>query len=368
MKKNLTKNIGFLLVIALWAILAAAAWLKPSGEISVSERRKLAQFPEFSSEALLSGDFVADFEDYTLDQFPLRDTFRKVKAWFHYNVLQQQDNNGIIFSEGYAAKLEYPLDEDSVSNALKKFNSLYEKYLKRSGCKVYAAVVPDKNYYLSGQGENLALDYGKMFELIQTGMPYARYVNLTDSLSLEDYYYTDTHWRQEKLFPAAQTLCGAMGIPIPRVEDYTVKEATDRFYGVYFGQAALPLEPEPLYILQNNMLSACRVFNHENNRYSGIYDMEKLNGNDPYDVYLSGATALLTIDNPQAKTNRELIVFRDSFGSSMIPLLVQGYKKVTVVDTRYISGDMLGGYVQFRGQDVLFLYSSLILNGSYVLK
>ena len=66
MKKNLTKSIGFLLVVALWAILVAAAWLKPSDEISVSERRKLAQFPTFSSEALLSGDFVADFEDYTL--------------------------------------------------------------------------------------------------------------------------------------------------------------------------------------------------------------------------------------------------------------------------------------------------------------
>ena len=368
MKKNLTKNIGFAVLIALWAVLVIVAWIKPSGELSISERRKLAQFPEFSADGLLSGKFVEDFEEYTLDQFPLRDQFRKVKAWFHYNVLQQQDNNGIIFTDSYAAKLEYPLNENSVANALNKFGGIYEKYLKQAGSKVYAAVVPDKNFYLSQQGESLAMDYEKLFELVQEGMPYANYIDLTGALSLEDYYYTDTHWRQEKLLPAAQALCTAMGVPIPRVEDYTVREATDRFYGVYYGQAALPLEPEPLYVLQSSMLSSCRVFNHESNRYSAVYDMEKLGGNDPYDVYLSGAAALLTIENPMAKSNRELIVFRDSFGSSMVPLLLQGYRKVTVVDTRYIAGDMLDQFVQFQGQDVLFLHSSLILNSSYTLK
>jgi hypothetical protein len=61
-------------------------------------------------------------------------------------------------------------------------------------------------------------------------------------------------------------------------------------------------------------------------------------------------------------------VFRDSFGSSMIPLLMQGYKKVTVVDTRYIASGLLDQFIQFKGQDVLFMYSSLILNSSYILK
>ena len=96
--------------------------------------------------------------------------------------------------------------------------------------------------------------------------------------------------------------------------------------------------------------------------------MEKLNGNDPYDVYLSGATALLTVENPNARTDKELVVFRDSFGSSMIPLLVKDYKTVTVVDIRYLAGDYVGSFVDFHGQDVLFLYSCLVLNNSSTLK
>ncbi len=85
-------------------------------------------------------------------------------------------------------------------------------------------------------------------------------------------------------------------------------------------------------------------------------------------MYLSGARALLTIENPEAKTDRELIIFRDSFGSSLAPLLVQGYAKVTLVDIRYLRADMLDQVMDFYGQDVLFLYSTLVLNNSSGIK
>ena len=83
---------------------------------------------------------------------------------------------------------------------------------------------------------------------------------------------------------------------------------------------------------------------------------------DMYNVFLSGAKALLTIKNPNASTRRELIVFRDSFGSSITPLLVQDYSTVTVVDLRYIDYRLLEQYVTFRGKDVLFLYNTQVLN------
>ena len=77
---------------------------------------------------------------------------------------------------------------------------------------------------------------------------------------------------------------------------------------------------------------------------------------------------MLTIENPNAATEKELIVFRDSFGSALVPLLLKDYKTVTVVDIRYLASDFVGDYVDFHGQDVLFLYSTLILNSSTTLK
>ena len=46
---------------------------------------------------------------------------------------------------------------------------------------------------------------------------------------------------------------------------------------------------------------------------------------DKYDIYLSGASSIIDIVNPTSNSNKELIVFRDSYGSSLIPLLIDGY-------------------------------------------
>ena len=96
--------------------------------------------------------------------------------------------------------------------------------------------------------------------------------------------------------------------------------------------------------------------------------MGKANGPDLYEVLLSGAQPLLTIENPAGKADRELVIFRDSFGSSLAPLLLESYGKVTLVDIRYMHPDQVESYVNFQNQDVLFLYSALILNSSRSLK
>ena len=56
------------------------------------------------------------------------------------------------------------------------------------------------------------------------------------------------------------------------------------------------------------------------------------------------------------------MIFRDSFGANIIPLLAEGYSSIYVVDIRYIMPDVaakvIGG---FDGRDVLFLYSATVL-------
>ena len=91
-------------------------------------------------------------------------------------------------------------------------------------------------------------------------------------------------------------------------------------------------------------------------------------GKDPYDLFLSGELSKVVIENPNAKTDKELVVFRDSYGRSLIPLLADDYAKITVVDIRYAHPMMLLADVNFEDQDVLFLYSTLVLNNSSELK
>lgn len=362
MKKKYTA----ILVLGLWMLLTLGAWFGPARDFSDAERRPLKQFPEITTQKVLNGKFMSEFTDYTLDQFPLRDSFRKIKSIFHYYALGQKDNNGIYLWDGSAAKQEYPLNPASVGHILERFQFLYDSYLKESGSHIVFAAVPDKGYYLAEAAGQLAMDYEELFAQLEAGTPWATHVDLTGHLSGEDYYRTDTHWRQETLLPAAQALCDALGVTA--WEDYTVTALERPFYGVYYGQAALPMEPDIIRLLESRLLDDCTVYDFETGKTSAIYDRTKLDSKDLYDVYLSGAKALLTIENPNAATNRELIVFRDSFGSSMVPLLIADYAKVTLVDLRYIHSDMLGQFLEFEGQDVLFLYSTLVLNNSGSIK
>ena len=365
MKRSI-RTLGVLVVIAMWAALTAFAWFGPSKETSQSERRLLAQFPAISADRVLKGDFMEKFEEYALDQFPLRDDFRTFKSLFSYKVLGKIDNNGIYIADGYAAKLEYPLNSPSVTNALKKFNYIYNTYFQNTDCKIYSVVIPDKSYYLSSAKGYPTMDYPRLFDQMAQGMPWGKGIDITGSLDITDYYRTDTHWRQEKLLDTANVLCDAMGISRP--EGLAPTLVSQQFRGVYYGQAALPMGAEDIYVMENPALSHCRVYNYETGKYGSIYDLEKLSGSDPYDVYLSGAQALLRIENSNAKTDRELILFRDSFGSSLAPLLLQDYKTVTLVDIRYVSSQLLGNFLTFQNQDVLFAYSTLILNNSTTLK
>ena len=360
------KKISVTIMLVIWGLLTLSAWFGPSKELSEAERRKLAQLPTLSAESLLNGKFAKDFESYTLDQFPLRDRFRQAKALFHYYVLGQKDNNGIYLQDGSAVKQQPVLDEASLDHAMSRFQWVYDSFLENA--KVYFAVVPDKNYYLAEAAGQPSLDYDTLFSQVRQDAPWATHIDLTEALTAESYYRTDTHWRQECLIPVAQTIASAMGNSLPQREDYRVTTLERPFYGVYYGQAALPMAPETISLLESPMLDACQVYDFETEKTGMVYDETKLTSRDLYDVYLSGARALLTIENPAGEPGKELLVFRDSFGSSLVPLLVGDYSKVTLIDLRYIAPRLLDSYLEFGEQDVLFLCSTLVLNESSGIK
>ena len=361
-KDALTLGIAaaFVLMFALWSI------CKSDDAVSESERRPLKQFPTLNVEEVLSGRFQSNFESYTLDQFPLRDTFRTLKALAVRDLFREKDNNGIYVADGYAAKLDPTLNESSLDHAADRFRYVYETYFKDTGANVYLSVIPDKNYFLAAENGYPAMDYDKLFALVQEKTDFAQYIDLTDALSLSSYYRTDTHWRQEALVPVASLLADAMDVSIPT--DFTPVTLDTPFYGVYRGQSALPLAPDGLTYLTNDVLDACRVYDYENSEYLPVYTLEKADGSDPYEIFLSGPKSLLRIENPNAKTERRLIVFRDSFAASLVPLLAEGYSEITLVDIRYLSPTMLDKFIDLTAQDVLFLYSASVLNDSSTIK
>ena len=352
---------AFLLGFGVWSA------VKPADALSLSERRPLAQLPDLTVSSLLSGKFMSAYEDYATDQFPLREELRTLKALTALYLFGQKDNNGVYLADGSAAKLDYPLNEGSIDHAAERLRYLYDTYLADTDANVYLSVIPDKNYFLAEGSGHPALDYEALVDSLRSQTDFAAYIDLFDTLTIEDYYRTDSHWKQENLLPVADVLADAMGVTLPELT-YTETTLDTPYYGVYYGYAALPMAPDALTCLTHPMLEGCTVYNYETDRTGPVYDLEKGAGKDPYELFLSGSVSLLTIENPEASTQRELVILRDSFGSSVAPLLAAGYSKITLVDIRYLPAPQLGKYLTFTDQDVLFLYSTSVLNNSETLK
>lgn len=93
------KNIITLTLLGAF-VLGLSGWaaVKPPDALSVSERRPLAQRPEMTAAGVLSGRFMSDYESYAVDQFPLREQFRTLKALTSLYGYGQKDNNGVYLA------------------------------------------------------------------------------------------------------------------------------------------------------------------------------------------------------------------------------------------------------------------------------
>ena len=339
--------------------------VKPETDYSISERRKLQKKPDISVESVENGRFMTTFEKYSMDQFPFRESLRTLKSKVVTDIFNMKDKGGLYEYKGFISDMDYPLNSDSVKYAVDRFNYIKEEYLTDDN-KTYISLIPDKNIYIGNISGHLTYDFSDMEEIVKQKMPYASYIDIEKLLSIEDFYMTDTHFKQECIIPIASEIAKSMGRNIDK--DYKEIKSHKDFFGVYYGQYSKHLKPDTITYLTNDTIEEMIVYDGENNKEIPVYDLKRLNGKDPYEMFLSGPLSLITINNPNADNSKRLIMFRDSFGSSIAPIIATGYKETVLIDIRYISPKILDRFVDFKNADVLFLYSSLVLNNSGTIK
>lgn len=363
--KNIIMTVVFSVFLLFVSIICLAT---PPKQYSESERRELAKFPVATTETVINGDFSTDFESYTVDQFPSRDAMRSIKTFIATKILGKADNNGLFYADGHISKIDTVENEEMMLHAKERFEFIKNTYLKEND--VYFSIIPDKNYYLARPNGYPSLDYEGFIKRMSSLVDF-KYIDVTDLLSLDDYYTTDTHWRQENISDVADRLASSMGTDL--THDYVVNSIDKPFYGVYSGQYAGSVKPDTLKYLTSDIINNTIVTYNDGMspkaKQGDMYNMEMAVGRDPYEMFLSGTMPLVTLENPNATEEKELILFRDSFGSSIAPLFLSGYSKVTVIDIRYIKSEYLGALVDFNEDaDVLFMYSTTLLNNSLALK
>ena len=206
-----------------------------------------------------------------------------------------------------------------------------------------------------------------LIQRMENRLPGLYYIE-TDSTGERTFYY----WRNEAAAKFwlesedAAAICEALGADAPGT--FTEKTLSP-FYGAYYGQAALPMAPDTLTYLESADTKAAEVTGPELDGAQPVYRPELLDGTDGYDVFLSGAQAVLTVTSPNVHNGRHLVLFRDSFGSSLAPLLLGSFERITLVDLRYISAARLTDYADLSdATDVLYLCSTAVWNNGGTLR
>lgn len=276
----------------------------------------------------------------------------------------QPDENGIYEWNGYYAKSLGEYQENSVRNLARKFTQIQSLYLEENE-DVFYALIPDKNYQLRESGY-LDFDYDAMVETLQASVSGMEYIDLFDALTLEDYYKTDVHWRQESLDGVLDALGQGMDFTIELTGQ--TEHSYPSFAGTYAQFTEWNMPVEELIYLTDPVTQAASVRRFDDEAVYPVYPEEELTGESAYNVFLGGVSPIITVDSPAAATERRLILFGDSFSNSLIPLLLSEYRQVTMVDLRFISPAMLGDHLDFSDAEVLFLYSLPVANNSFMLK
>ena len=352
--------VAFLLIFSLLSLLT------PDKEVSIKERRKLASIPEITIKSLLNGTYFEKVDDYILDQAPMRDNFRGLKSFISKKIFMSKEDNGILETQNHLFNLDATLNESSVNYFLTKINSINQKYVTSNNA--YFIYIPDKNYYLNDKNVPKK-DYNKFMQMVNQNLASnIQKIDILDTLSLDNYYRTDIHWKQETLEKTLNKIASNMNI---FVNMPNITNTFSPFYGALYGSTISNIKPDTITYLSSDIINNSTVYNYEKKLITKVYNNDNLNDIDRYDIYLSGATSLLIINNKNAQNNKELVVFRDSFASSLVPLLIPAYSKITMIDLRYLSSKYLDKIPEINinsNTDILFIYSMPVINNSFALK
>ncbi len=332
--------------------------------VSIEERRTLSSIPKLEVESLLNGEYTSNLDTYLLDQFPLREKFRKLKGVISNNILLKRENNNVYVTNGHLVEVSPSTDYNSLDYFISKVNYVKDEYLSNSN--LYFMIIPDKNYYISDKLMP-KINYDEFDSYLKDNLSYFNFVDIYSELSLDSYYKTDIHWKQDKLENVVRKVEKEMNLNRSSFPKEINKYSP--FYGALYSKTVSNVKNDEIIYLSSDIINSARVYNYEKSIYDDVYNKSYLDNIDKYDIFLGGASPLLIINNVNNTSGKELIIFRDSFGSSITPLLIENYSKITVIDLRYISSKYLKNVgIDFNDKDILFMYSISVMNNSYSIK
>lgn len=348
--------VGFLFAIMLLSIVL------PDKEQSEEENRMLTRKPKVTMSALLSGDFMDQFEDYVSDQFVGRSFWRSMKVTLSRLGGSRMENGVYIGKKGQLMEAVEIPEEEQLTKTIDAINNFVKT---NSSIQTSVMLVPDAACILEEELPPFAdgAKQKKMLENVEKKLENdVTWIDAVSELEAHKdeklYYQTDHHWTSLGAFYAFQKAAPALGIEKIEKKDYKVYPVSTNFNGVLASTSGVHLnekEQIDIYVPKKDDSEFIVDYVEESLRKPTIYDASKLETKDQYAVFMGGNRSIIDIKTTSEKKNRLLLV-KDSFANCFIQFLTPYYREIIVVDPRYYSGTIQDILNNYRITDALFLY------------
>lgn len=373
-QKDTPKNFGSKAVTGIFLALVfgitIAGFFVPVKARSESENRALAQKPKFSLASLFAKEdkekFTTKYEAYLTDQFIGRDTWISVKTRTEL-LLGKTDINGVYFAEDdylITRTDASSIDAEQEEKNIARLDAFIKKYSELLGdTNVYAMLVPTATDILADKLPPFTSEYDQEALLDRVAaMLGDNFIDTREELMQHKdeylYYKTDHHWTALGAYYAYRAWAQAQKIPVREQEDYKISTGSEEFYGTLYSKVNIQM-PADTVLLYEDERSYRVEYDMDGKPQKSMFSMKRLSEKDKYMVYLDGNHALTQIQQQgQKKTEKKLLVIKDSYAHTFVPFLAQDYDEVIMVDFRYNKMPVSMIIENYGITDILVLYNA----------
>lgn len=356
---NIGLSLAFILILA---IISFSNILIRDKDFSENENRYLSQKPILTIENVLSGKYMKDVEKYIDDQFVFRDKLIEIKTETQ-RLMGNKDINGVyIAQDDYL--IERCLDKDFNYKQFNKNIQSVNAFISHFNDKnVSVMVAPTAGLILKDKLPKYApiFNQNEAINIIRDEVKDSNFVDLRDTLHAHRdsyiYYKTDHHWTSLGAFYGYEEWCHQNSLTV-NILDYNIKTVTQSFKGSLYSKVLNRNSTSDSIDIfdEKDSKSYSVYYNFGKSNNNSIYDFEKLNSKDKYQVFFGGNHSEIKIETKN-KNGKHLLVFKDSYANAFIPFLIKDYESICVIDLRYFNKDLKKYISDNTISDVLILYN-----------
>ena len=193
------------------------------------------------------------------------------------------------------------------------------------------------------------------------------------------YFRTDHHWTQLAAYYAYTDFCKAKGITPFEVDHFTHKAYggfVGSFYFSYYEDykstvTALYNAPDIVYTyspVSNAQMTYIEEMGGKEIKWPIIKDVSSYKKGVKYSCFIAGDNPYTIIENKDITDGSSCLVIKESYGNAFVPLLVDHYQTVHVIDQREWEGNVIEFARENNITDVIFANNLTTIGSSGQIK